>query len=180
MDDLPDYYQLLGLDPDASPEEIKQAYRDLANVWHPDRFLNNPRLQQKANERMKEINQAYEMLKDTGIHSGYAKRERKRHSYRDENNHKDEFDPSGRILCSDGTCIGVVNEKGFCKVCGKPYRPESQTTKNGRRETAYDDSREEAFDPSGRILCSDGTCIGVVNEKGFCKVCGKPYRPGFS
>jgi len=32
-----------------------------------------------------------------------------------------------------------------------------------------------AFDPSTRILCSDEACIGIVNEKGFCKVCGKPY-----
>lgn len=39
-----------------------------------------------------------------------------------EENHKDGFDPSKRILCSDGACIGVVNDKGFCKVCGKPYK----------------------------------------------------------
>ncbi len=32
-----------------------------------------------------------------------------------------EEDLSQRILCRDGTCIGVVNEQGFCKVCGKPY-----------------------------------------------------------
>ncbi len=35
---------------------------------------------------------------------------------------------------------------------------------------------EEPIDFSKRILCSDGTCIGVVDEKGFCKVCGKPYQ----
>jgi curved DNA-binding protein CbpA len=64
MDDLSEHYKLLGLRPDASPEEIKQTYRDLAHVWHPDRFLNNPRLQQKANEKMKEINHAYEILMD--------------------------------------------------------------------------------------------------------------------
>ncbi len=38
---------------------------------------------------------------------------------------KDELDFSSRILCSDGACIGVVNEQGICKVCGKPYTPES-------------------------------------------------------
>jgi len=37
----------------------------------------------------------------------------------------DEDDFSNRILCSDGACIGVVNEQGVCKVCGKPYTPES-------------------------------------------------------
>ncbi len=38
----------------------------------------------------------------------------------------DELDLSTRILCSDEACIGVVNEQGFCKVCGKPYSPDSQ------------------------------------------------------
>ena len=123
MSDLSDYYSLLGLQLGASPEEIKQAYRDLASVWHPDRFPNNPRLQQKALEKMKEINQAYEVLKDAGIRSNYSQRKEKQGTHRAQNEHKDEFDLSSRILCSDGTCVGVVNEKGFCKVCGKPYRP---------------------------------------------------------
>lgn len=35
---------------------------------------------------------------------------------------------------------------------------------------------EEPLDLSKRILCSDGTCIGVV-ENGVCKLCGKPYIP---
>jgi predicted amidophosphoribosyltransferase len=39
---------------------------------------------------------------------------------------EDELDLSARILCSDDSCIGVVNEQGICKVCGKPYTPESQ------------------------------------------------------
>src|SRR5207248_497914 len=43
-------------------QEIKTAYRDSAKVWHPDRFLNDPRLQAKAQEKLKEINEAYEKL----------------------------------------------------------------------------------------------------------------------
>lgn len=34
---------------------------------------------------------------------------------------------------------------------------------------------DESIDFSRRILCSDGNCIGVINEQGFCKVCGKKY-----
>jgi len=34
-------------------------------------------------------------------------------------------DFSDRVLCSDGACIGVIGENGVCKVCGKPYTPES-------------------------------------------------------
>ena len=46
----------------ASFQEIKQAYRDLALVWHPDRFVHNARLQEKASARLKEINSAYDVL----------------------------------------------------------------------------------------------------------------------
>ncbi|MEN3330755.1 MAG: hypothetical protein V7641_120 [Blastocatellia bacterium] len=64
MNDLDRYYETLELAPDASPEEVKQAYRDLARVWHPDRFAHDARLQQKAQERLKEINEAYEKLRN--------------------------------------------------------------------------------------------------------------------
>jgi hypothetical protein len=57
------HYQVLGIKPGASQAEIKQAYRDLALVWHPDRFVDNPRLQEKAEEKLKQINAAYEFLK---------------------------------------------------------------------------------------------------------------------
>ena len=55
-------YELLGVKPGVSNTELKAAHRDLAKVWHPDRFLHDPRLQQKAQEKLKEINEAYELL----------------------------------------------------------------------------------------------------------------------
>ncbi|MDA2929678.1 J domain-containing protein [Acidobacteria bacterium AH-259-O06] len=63
MDDLDRYYAILGLKPGSSPEEIREAYRNLVNVWHPDRFLANARLQEKATEKLREINTAYEELR---------------------------------------------------------------------------------------------------------------------
>ncbi|HEY9749723.1 MAG TPA: GUN4 domain-containing protein [Allocoleopsis sp.] len=59
------HYQTLELKPGASQAEIKQAYRDLALVWHPDRFADNPRLREKAEEKLKQINAAYNFLKST-------------------------------------------------------------------------------------------------------------------
>lgn len=56
-------FETLGVKPNATREELNQAYRDLAQIWHPDRFPNNPRLREKANEKLKEINAAYEILK---------------------------------------------------------------------------------------------------------------------
>ncbi len=49
--------------PDAFTEaQLKQAYHDLVQVWHPDKHSHNERLQKKADEKMKEINQAYQTL----------------------------------------------------------------------------------------------------------------------
>jgi hypothetical protein len=62
-DESDKYHELLGVAPGASGRELKQAYHDLAKVWHPDRFSHDPRLQQKAQEKLKEINEAYERLK---------------------------------------------------------------------------------------------------------------------
>lgn len=62
MNHINQCYQILGLQPGASLEQVKQTYRDLAMVWHPDRFPNNSRLQEKAQEELKKINEAYEAL----------------------------------------------------------------------------------------------------------------------
>src|SRR5215217_6709356 len=53
---------MLGVKPGVSISELKAAHRDLAKVWHPDRFLHDPRLQEKAQEKLKEINEAYELV----------------------------------------------------------------------------------------------------------------------
>ncbi len=61
-DELTEPYRVLGLKPGASVADVKAAHRDLAKVWHPDRFLHDLRLQQKAQEKLKEINEAYDQL----------------------------------------------------------------------------------------------------------------------
>ncbi len=59
---LEHYYSILELEPGGSLEEINQAYRDLAFVWHPDRYTHNPRLQQKAEAKLQAVNEAHEHL----------------------------------------------------------------------------------------------------------------------
>ncbi len=58
------YYKLLGISSQASPAEIKEAYRILAKTWHPDRYPDQPAKQQEAEEKIKQINIAYEYLKN--------------------------------------------------------------------------------------------------------------------
>jgi hypothetical protein len=51
----------LGLDQGASESDVRQAYRDLAKVWHPDRFEHDRRLRAKAEEEFKRISLAYKI-----------------------------------------------------------------------------------------------------------------------
>lgn len=55
-------YEILGVSPDASEEEIKKAYRSLVKKYHPDNYANSP-LADVAEEKMKEVNEAYEQIK---------------------------------------------------------------------------------------------------------------------
>ena len=64
---MSDPYSVLGVKPDASDDEIKRAYRELARKYHPDNYQNNP-LADLAEEKMKEINEAYDAI--TKMRSG--------------------------------------------------------------------------------------------------------------
>ncbi len=58
--DQKDYYDILGLEKDASQKQIRDAYRRLALLHHPDRNKDSP----EAADRMKEINESYAVLSD--------------------------------------------------------------------------------------------------------------------
>lgn len=69
-----DPYKVLGVSPDASMDDVKRAYRDLARKYHPDNYVNNP-LADLAEAKMKEINEAYDMIvnrKSSAGSSGYG------------------------------------------------------------------------------------------------------------
>lgn len=68
-----DPYKVLGVSPNASSDDVKRAYRELAKKYHPDNYVNNP-LADLAEEKMKEINEAYDLIMK-GRNSGTGKRE---------------------------------------------------------------------------------------------------------
>ncbi len=61
---LDDAFSLLDLQREASLADAKKARRELAMVWHPDRFPDNAELQTRAVETFKRINEAYEQVTD--------------------------------------------------------------------------------------------------------------------
>jgi hypothetical protein len=71
-----------------------------------------------------------------------------------------------------GTCDAcgavVIKLGSFCYVCGQKLEQKPVKT---------EPEADAEFDFSSRVLCSDGTCIGVINEQGVCKICGKAYSP---
>ncbi len=75
--------------------------------------------------------------------------------------HCNELLPS--ILCTE--CNGEIPEKSlYCCWCGNQMKVEEKS--------------EEKIDFSERTLCSDGNCIGTINENGTCNICGKLYAAG--
>jgi len=111
--------------------------------------------------------------------------------------YQSDTDWDNRILCNDGSCIGVIGPDGDCKECGKKYEgtlPETIVANNESRPEEEDELKAgadmdaqpsadttlredtEAGDWVSRQLCSDGNCIGVIGPDGRCKECGKPLE----
>ena len=63
-------YEVLGISENASEEEIKKAYKELVKKYHPDKYQDNP-LSELAEEKLQEVNEAYDMLMKKGGSSSY-------------------------------------------------------------------------------------------------------------
>lgn len=61
MSEKRDYYEVLGVDKNASEAELKKAYKKMARKYHPDLNRDDPKA---AEEKFKEVNEAYDVLKD--------------------------------------------------------------------------------------------------------------------
>ncbi len=148
--DLNRAYEILEINETASLSEIKQAYRDLASIWHPDRHLNNSRLAEKALQKMKEINAAYDFLSNW-----YAEIDRIKS--------RERYDEVIVTCQRCGVQNRIQNISGVTFKCGNCHC-------NLFDEQSFSDNSE-------RILCGDGTCIGIILN-GRCSVCGKTLEEG--
>ncbi|MDO4744957.1 MAG: DnaJ domain-containing protein [Bacillota bacterium] len=66
-------YEVLGISENASEEEIKRAYKEMVKKYHPDKYQNNP-LADLAEEKLQEVNEAYDMLMKNGNAGGGSRR----------------------------------------------------------------------------------------------------------
>lgn len=66
---MKDPYKVLGVPTTATEDEIKSAYRELARKYHPDNYVNSP-LSDLAEEKMKEINEAYDTIQKDRLNGG--------------------------------------------------------------------------------------------------------------
>ena len=75
-------FEVLGIPVTTSKAEIKQAWKDLLTIWHPDKHHENERRRKLAEEKTKEINEAYEITykyaaDETNKKSRYKKEQKK-------------------------------------------------------------------------------------------------------
>lgn len=104
-----DYYKVLGIDSNASPDDIKKAYRRLAVRYHPDKNKDNS----QAEERFKEISEAYSVLGD-------AEKRRKYDEYGENWMHADEYEAQ-RSRYSSGGGFDYGGFGGFGDFSGNSY-----------------------------------------------------------
>lgn len=68
---MSDPYKVLEISPDATDEQVKEAYRKMAKKYHPDNYAGSP-IADLANEKMKEVNEAYDQIMNSRKQGGRA------------------------------------------------------------------------------------------------------------
>ncbi len=71
LDPAPNYYDILGVKSTAQLDEIRRRYKFLVVAFHPDRFLRTPEHHALAEQRIKQVNEAYRVLSDPQTRTQY-------------------------------------------------------------------------------------------------------------
>jgi hypothetical protein len=152
-------FEILEIDKNASIKEIKQKYRDLASIWHPDRHPDNARLHKLSEEKMKELNAAY------GYICNYLALQKEVEQNYTESN-EDDLSIIRCKNCGTKNRVGAYSSNYILK-CGK-----CGTIIFGFEQTEQEDSWHE------RTLCGDDDCVGTIGSDGRCNYCGKSFEEG--
>src|SRR3972149_8279980 len=122
------YYSILEIPETATPEEIKQAYRLLLQVWHPDRFHHNPDLLAKAEKKTRAINAAFDTLSNPELKQRYDDGLRTSGARHGQHKRKPSGDEPRITRCPNAVCNSVlrVNARTVgivtCPSCRTTFR----------------------------------------------------------
>ncbi len=170
------YYLVLGISPDATADEVRQAYFRLVKMYHPDRNKSP-----EATEKMVEINLAYETLCD----------EQKRKEYDLENEimidvveeesftvqYEDEEEIGRQPEKKFGKCVkcNFVNNSGvfLCSTCGNVFDPHAKHDSKEHDEEHEEETTEDIL--SEIIRCPQCNEINMYS-RGSCWQCGLVFE----
>lgn len=124
------YYEILEVAQDAGFDEIKSNYRKLAMKYHPDRNPDN----KKAEEKFKQVSEAYEILSDTNKRTDYDKKLSGKNTGRREKN------------TSDGTNNFSFNPDDFKDMFSDYFSEDKMNTKDQDTNKKMKDSMNSAFE----------------------------------
>jgi len=194
-----DPYKTLGVSRDATDDEIKKAYRELARKYHPDNYVNNP-LADLVQEKMKEINEAYDEIQKqraSGRHSGGTGTGDRKYSYSGEFIRIRELVNEGRYSEADIMLDSITQsdrnaEWNFLKACVlmhrgwffdaqkycetacymDPNNPEYRSLLNNIRSnaTGYGRGYRTTQNVGGCSTCD--ICSSIICADCLCECCG--------
>jgi curved DNA-binding protein len=171
--DFKDYYKILGVERKASADEIKKAYRKLAVKYHPDKNSNN----KQAEEKFKEMNEAYEVLGNTEKRKKYDELGENWNQHRQHGGGEGNFDWSkwqnaggGRRRTSNEDMFGGEGDFSdfFSNIFGGNggSTRSRQPRKGNDYEAALNLTLEEAYTGTTRQLETDGEKLQVKIKPG--------------
>jgi len=185
-----DYYQILGVPKSAAAKDIKSAYRKLARKWHPDANPKNPKA---AEEKFKEISEAYEVLGDAekrskydALGSDWSRASQQAEAQRRYRSAQDAQGPSASSPFGDAAFSSNAGPSGFSDFfdlffSGIGRRPNAGPSPSARRgadlETSLEISLREAYAGGSKPVslqiedaCANCNGTGLLGER-ICPVC---------